>query len=223
VGGQVRQEGNFSFARIYDAGHTIPSYQPETAFTVFTRIIQGTDISTGKEVDLSTFLTGGPPVSIHFNEVPEQEANTCWVRNIENTCSEEEQAHIHHGEGVIRNGIWYAEEHDYQPQSSVVHAGKPGSLPSVPPTGASSSTSTIPLIGVYTAPESPKPTSGASSLRSPFRVQRRQVPAPAQTVQVVQAARPDNRRPSDNAKKQSHRLRKGLIATAATLGSLLLL
>ncbi|KAI4264676.1 MAG: hypothetical protein L6R35_007288, partial [Caloplaca aegaea] len=42
VGGAVRQYGNLSFSRIYNAGHLIPAYQPETAFTVFTRIIMGT-------------------------------------------------------------------------------------------------------------------------------------------------------------------------------------
>lgn len=34
VGGEVRQFGNLSFTRVYDAGHQVPAYQPETAFQV---------------------------------------------------------------------------------------------------------------------------------------------------------------------------------------------
>jgi hypothetical protein len=229
VGGQVLQAGNFTFSRIFDAGHTVPSYQPETAFTVFTRIIEGTDIGMGKEVDLATFSSQGPSRSVHplgkQRKVPEQEPHTCWIRNIEYTCSVKERAQINRGEGVIRNGIWYAQAHDYRPQSNVAHAGKPGSLPPTPLTAASATTSTIPLTGVYTASETPTPTSGAILLRSPFRVQRRQIvaplaaPAPAVVTQVVY---PDSAR-ERNTRKKSKKLSKALIATAATLGSLLLL
>ncbi|KAI7067417.1 alpha/beta-hydrolase, partial [Hortaea werneckii] len=70
VGGAVRQYGNLSFSRIYDSGHFVPFYQPETAFTVFTRIIQGVDISTGDGVDLSTFGTTGPANSTRTNSAP---------------------------------------------------------------------------------------------------------------------------------------------------------
>ena len=80
VGGQVRQFGNLSFARIYDAGHTVPTYQPETAFTVFTRVIKGTDVSMGKEVDLSTFGSTGPAVSNHRNKVPDQQIGRASCR-----------------------------------------------------------------------------------------------------------------------------------------------
>ncbi|ODA84133.1 hypothetical protein RJ55_02651 [Drechmeria coniospora] len=47
IGGEVRQFGNLSFSRIYQAGHAIPSYQPETAFQVFSRILTGKSVSTG--------------------------------------------------------------------------------------------------------------------------------------------------------------------------------
>lgn len=40
VGGQLRQHGNFSFPRVYEAGHEVPAYQPETAYEIFQRSVQ---------------------------------------------------------------------------------------------------------------------------------------------------------------------------------------
>ena len=47
VGGQVKQYGNFSFSRVYQAGHAVAAYQPETAYQIFRRAIFGVDIATG--------------------------------------------------------------------------------------------------------------------------------------------------------------------------------
>jgi carboxypeptidase D len=77
VGGSVRQYGNFSFSRVYNAGHEgtfalspiaagqkqslehqmskltpfsflVPYYQPETAYQIFNRVMKNLDISIGK-------------------------------------------------------------------------------------------------------------------------------------------------------------------------------
>jgi carboxypeptidase C (cathepsin A) len=48
VGGQVRQHGNLSFSRVYQAGHKVPSYQPETAYRMFMRALFNKDIATGE-------------------------------------------------------------------------------------------------------------------------------------------------------------------------------
>lgn len=110
VGGAVRQYGNLSFSRIYDAGHQVPYYQPETAFAVFSRTIQGRDISTGREADLSTFATEGPNTSDHKNVVPPQPDSACWIRDAVSTCKEEEWAAIRQGKGTVKNGIWMPSE-----------------------------------------------------------------------------------------------------------------
>lgn len=110
VGGAVRQYGNLSFSRIYDAGHQIPYYQPETAFAVFTRIIHGCDVSTGGEVDLSTFGTRGPSISGHRNVVPPEPASVCWIREAAASCTEEERAAIQRGKGMVKAGIWTPSE-----------------------------------------------------------------------------------------------------------------
>jgi hypothetical protein len=224
IGGQVRQFGNLSFARIYDAGHTVPSYQPETAFTVFTRVLQGTDIGMGKKVDLSKFRTSGPAESNHRNKVPVQAKHVCWVRDMQSTCTSEDLKLMDLGQGVVINGVWYAQESDYSPFSSSALAGKPGSLPTVPPTPTTASTSTIPLTGVYTASETPRTTSGASSLKPPFRFQRRQTVVEVVTPTTVPVLlRPFASSKPNPDRHRANRFKKALTITAATLGSLLLL
>ncbi|KAF2261604.1 alpha/beta-hydrolase [Lojkania enalia] len=181
VGGQVRQFGNLSFSRIYDAGHTVPSYQPETAFTVFTRIILGKGIGLGRDVDLSTFATEGSANSTHTNEVPDEPESTCWVRAATDTCNVDQYKAMKMGQGIVKNGVWYAEESDYVPPTSSVAAGKPGSLPTNGPTptlqdgSPNTQTSSIPLTGVYTATGTPTPSSAASSLRFRVRAKRFQI------------------------------------------------
>ncbi|KAI7345865.1 putative carboxypeptidase 2 [Hortaea werneckii] len=48
VHGQVKQSGNFAFARIYEAGHEVPFYQPLAALEIFERAIDGYDIACGE-------------------------------------------------------------------------------------------------------------------------------------------------------------------------------
>lgn len=47
IGGLTRQVGNFSFTRVFQAGHEVPAYQPVTAYDIFIRATQGRDIPTG--------------------------------------------------------------------------------------------------------------------------------------------------------------------------------
>ena len=46
--GAVKQSANFAFARIYEAGHEVPFYQPAVALALFNRSIHGVDIATGE-------------------------------------------------------------------------------------------------------------------------------------------------------------------------------
>lgn len=175
IGGVVRQYGNLSFARIYDAGHLIPAYQPETAFTVFTRIITGTDIGTGKPIDLSNFTTNGDANATHTNSAPASPDPTCWIRNVENTCTDNQKLMLQQGQGVIINGVLYAKASDWKaPASSVsVRAGMPGTVP--PSMTASTAvasdksgiTASSMATGVYVATTTPTTTKkGAASRRS---------------------------------------------------------
>ena len=162
VGGAVRQYGNLSFSRIYDAGHFVPFYQPETAFTVFTRIILGTEISTGETINLSNFSSTGPQNATHTNSAPTQQPSpTCWIRDMENTCTDADIAAIKNGQGVVEQGVWYADVSDYTPPKSSVTAGVPGTPVSRSSSATKGGTSTAPT-GVYTATATPSPTGGAA-------------------------------------------------------------
>lgn len=62
--GLTRQYGNFSFTRVYQAGHMVPAYQPEASYEIFMRAIRGRDIATGT-VDLRAAAASGEEYSSH--------------------------------------------------------------------------------------------------------------------------------------------------------------
>lgn len=175
VGGAVRQYGNLSFLRIYDAGHLIPAYQPETLFTVFTRIILGTGVSLGDSIDLSNYISNGTTNATYANTVPALLESRCYIRNIENSCTDEQKNMIRNGQGNIINGVLYSQSTDWPaPASSMtVDAGFPGSVPSILATistfsGSSlATTSTEPaLTGVFVATSTPSTSQKGTAARS---------------------------------------------------------
>lgn len=162
IGGEVRQYGNLSFSRIYDAGHAAPAYQPETSFEIFARIMKGTSVSTGAAVDLSSYNTTGPANSTHTNTLPKSPAPTCWIRNIPETCTTDQKNKIVEQEGVVVNGIHYD---SYSQRSSITI-----STSSTRSSGGPIVTSTTVVTGFYTATATPSTTrSAASSTRSADR------------------------------------------------------
>ena len=168
VGGVVREFGNLSFSRVYDAGHLVPAYQPETAFTIFTRIIEGVDIGLGEPVDLATFGTIGDANATQTNSAPPMASPTCFVRAVNTTCDTDQKNMLANDAGVIINGVLYEQASDWTSPSPSVssEAGQPGSAPmsmmsSAPPPAKSSkgvssprTTSSLPT-GVYVATGTP--------------------------------------------------------------------
>jgi carboxypeptidase C (cathepsin A) len=45
--GESRQYGNFSFTRIYEAGHDVPFYQPSASLELFRRVLHNLAVSDG--------------------------------------------------------------------------------------------------------------------------------------------------------------------------------
>lgn len=151
----MRQYGNLSFSRIYDAGHAAPAYQPETSFEVFARIMKGTSVSTGAPIDLSTYNTTGPLNSTHTNSLPKSPAPTCWVRNIPETCTTDQKNKIMEQEGFIINGILY----DDASQMSSVTASM---TPRKATTGVVVTSTTV-VTGFYTATSTPTATRSSAN------------------------------------------------------------
>ncbi|KAI1408193.1 serine carboxypeptidase [Hypoxylon sp. FL1857] len=107
VGGQVRQYGNFSFSRVYEAGHEVPAYQPETAYKLFYRALFNKDIATGT-VDLienPEYATEGISDTWAIkNEDPPDLLHFCYIYDT-STCTEEQIESVLNGTAVIINGI----------------------------------------------------------------------------------------------------------------------
>lgn len=68
--GQVRQYGNFSFLRLYEAGHETPYYQPKAMLAHFTRLINGQIIADGSGLVTADYQTTGTPNSTHVEPFP---------------------------------------------------------------------------------------------------------------------------------------------------------
>lgn len=109
--GLVRQHGNFSYLRVYQAGHEIPSYQPEGAMYWFYRALFNRDIATGG-VDTAVnpdYSSEGPSDTLDIrNEVPEPPKPTCYVLNLE-SCTQDQIYEIGNGTAEIRNFIFIDE------------------------------------------------------------------------------------------------------------------
>jgi carboxypeptidase C (cathepsin A) len=171
VGGNVKQFGNLSFSRIYDAGHFVPYYQPETAFQVFARIIYGHDLSTGVAVDLSSFRSSGTSESAHTNTVPSSPpAQTCWVRSWNSSCSTEDTAAMLRGKGVVQHGIYYQDPSSIVLPTATVAAGFPGQpMTTKSATSLSADGTSTQLTGVYTATGTPVASSAAMVRSMPLQ------------------------------------------------------
>ena len=110
VGGVVRQHGNFSFSRVFESGHEIPAYQPETALQIFNRAIFGMDIATGNistsAANGSDYSTSGPESSFGIkNDVPDSPKGICYIFSLYSTCTEDQQAAVLNGSATIKDYI----------------------------------------------------------------------------------------------------------------------
>jgi carboxypeptidase C (cathepsin A) len=108
-GGLVRQYGNFSFSRVYQAGHMIPAYQPETALAIFERAIFNRDIATG-QIDLTAgkYSSSGPDNTWHrLNDVLPAPKPICYIFAREQ-CTDEQWESFINGTAVVKD--WVVQE-----------------------------------------------------------------------------------------------------------------
>jgi len=95
VGGVVKQHGLLSFSRVFEAGHGVSWYQPETSYRIFNRAVSGRDISSGTKdlsrhcgSETSSYSTKGPLSAYGWtHELPESPEAQCYMYNIATTCT----------------------------------------------------------------------------------------------------------------------------------------
>lgn len=63
--GETREYGNFSFTRIYEAGHEVPYYQPIASLQHFNRTLNGWELPTGQKKLRPGFGSSGPASATH--------------------------------------------------------------------------------------------------------------------------------------------------------------
>ena len=101
IGGRTRQYGRYSFSRIFQAGHMVPAYQPETAYQVFMRATTGRDIATGRLVPDDTYSTNGTRTTEYMNMTsPEMPESDCYVLDPA-TCNDDQWLAIQDGTANI--------------------------------------------------------------------------------------------------------------------------
>ncbi|KAL0936069.1 carboxypeptidase s1 [Colletotrichum truncatum] len=103
ITGMTRQFGNYSFSRVYQAGHEVPSYQPVTAYEIFMRATFNRDIATGLIPVTDKLSTIGPKDIWHIKNVPPQRPEpTCYVLKPD-TCTPEEWEKLENGTALVKD------------------------------------------------------------------------------------------------------------------------
>jgi len=102
VYGQVRQYGNLSFSRVYQAGHQVPSYQPAVSYAIFMRALFNRDIATGSISVNDSYTTSGRSSTWHIkNELPEYPTPRCYILDLLRTCTDEEIGWLVVGTAIV--------------------------------------------------------------------------------------------------------------------------
>lgn len=101
TGGLVREHGNLSFSRVFEAGHEVPAYQPETAYRIFMRVLFGDDIATGStKVDSEYSTKGLHDASGVKNDGIEQPLQFCYLLDYK-TCTDEQFEAVGNGTAEV--------------------------------------------------------------------------------------------------------------------------
>lgn len=88
---------------MFQAGHEVPSYQPEAALAIFSRALGNLDIATGTRGTAGPggYSSAGPADALATgSEVPEQALMFCYVL-VPYSCLEEKVAAVENGSARI--------------------------------------------------------------------------------------------------------------------------
>ncbi|GAO16841.1 hypothetical protein UVI_02011650 [Ustilaginoidea virens] len=111
VGGLTRQVGNFSFTRVFQAGHEVFFFKQKTAYEIFMRALFNRDIPTGKVPVHDELSTVGPSSTWHVKQTaPEPPSPRCYVLMPE-TCTPETWERVMAGEVTVKDFFVAEDEH----------------------------------------------------------------------------------------------------------------
>ncbi|KAF7546310.1 hypothetical protein G7Z17_g8535 [Cylindrodendrum hubeiense] len=102
-GGLVRQHGNVSFSRVFEAPHAVAAGQPETMARIFERAMFGRDVATGQVQVDDGYSTQGSPTAWCMNAVPSAVESLCFVYRATDSCTEEQLNALADGSAVVEN------------------------------------------------------------------------------------------------------------------------
>jgi len=115
LGGLTRQAGNYSFTRVFQAGHEVPSYQPAAAYAIFMRATFGRDIASGTVAVTDEYVTEGPRDAWWVKSVPPAMPEPrCYVL-MPGYCSAETWHRVLNGTAVVKD--WYVVDDDGQAET----------------------------------------------------------------------------------------------------------
>jgi carboxypeptidase C (cathepsin A) len=105
IAGQVRQQGLFSFVRIYQSGHMVPAYQPQIAYEILSRAMRKRDIATGNISVDDNYFTAGPWNSTTTLKIKPTPKPTCYLRGLASTCAKNQIEAVKNNKATIEDGI----------------------------------------------------------------------------------------------------------------------
>ncbi|KAK1757178.1 serine carboxypeptidase [Echria macrotheca] len=103
--GFTRQHANLSFTRVFNAGHEVPSYQPEAAYEIFMRATRNVDIATGTRPVTEDLVTDGMK-DVRGVKVPrgKEVEPRCYILKRQ-TCTDDVWERVLNGKAEVRD--WF--------------------------------------------------------------------------------------------------------------------
>lgn len=104
----MRQHNKVSFSRVFEAGHAVGAFQPETVSSIFDRVMFDQDVATGivNICENPSYSSQGPASSFHIKgELPPSPKNECYLWDATVTCTEEQLLALQEGTAVVKDFI----------------------------------------------------------------------------------------------------------------------
>lgn len=92
---------------MFEAGHSVAAYQPETVYQIFQRSMFGKDVATGKIQSDSDYSSEGPASALGYrNNVPEvTDENQCYTYDPTDSCTDEQLQALADGSAEIQDFV----------------------------------------------------------------------------------------------------------------------